>query len=172
MPGLKGDSGAPGPQGPTGPAGSITGTPAGGALTGTYPSPQLAPGAAADNVFTTRLTTGRVLRGRFHAGGVQNFTVAGSTSAVGSISFPVRLFSAPTVVFIGPGLPSGPNCNSGTLSAAAGYLCLFADTQFHAQNPIYAGGGASADGLNFIVSAQASYDGFYNLSGTWAVGAP
>ncbi len=113
------------------------------------------------------------MRGRFHAGGTQNFTVAGNSSAVGSISFPARLFTNPTsVVFVGPGLPSGTTCNSGQLSASPGVVCLFADVQFHAQNPIIVGGGASRDGLNFIVEAQASYDGFYNLSGTWAVGAP
>jgi hypothetical protein len=43
--GLKGDAGSPGPKGDTGPAGSITGTAAGGVLTGTYPAPGIAAGA-------------------------------------------------------------------------------------------------------------------------------
>ena len=113
------------------------------------------------------------MRGRFHAGGTQNFTVAGNSSAAGSISFPVRLNSAPqTTTFIAPGGNATASCSTTTLSALPGVLCLFADTQFHTQGPLDAGGGASRDGLNFIVEAQASYDGPYNLSGTWAVGAP
>lgn len=43
-PGVAGAAGPAGPQGPAGPAGPSTGD-AGGALTGTYPDPQLAPGA-------------------------------------------------------------------------------------------------------------------------------
>ena len=44
--GAQGPAGAPGPKGDTGPAGPIQGTPAGGALTGTYPSPGIAQAAA------------------------------------------------------------------------------------------------------------------------------
>ena len=43
---VRGPAGAQGPKGETGPAGPIQGTPAGGALTGTYPSPGLAQAAA------------------------------------------------------------------------------------------------------------------------------
>ena len=43
--GDKGDNGDKGDQGEAGPAGSIAGAEAGGALTGTFPDPQLAPGS-------------------------------------------------------------------------------------------------------------------------------
>ena len=56
--GAKGDTGlagAPGPAGPTGPAGPSTGR-AGGALTGTYPNPLLAPGAVDSAAFAASAT--------------------------------------------------------------------------------------------------------------------
>jgi hypothetical protein len=56
--GPQGPAGERGPTGATGPAGSITGTPAGGELTGSYPDPLLAPGAVDAGDISSALRNG------------------------------------------------------------------------------------------------------------------
>jgi hypothetical protein len=157
------ESGATGPAGATGPTGS---SPAGATgPTGTFPS---------------TLGSGQTETGFWAASSASILNMSGET--FGTISFPIRLPSAPKhVEFLRRG-KTGTNCTGSNLSptAAAGSLCIYVGSENNEpagepatvaiENAAGTPGAASATGA-YVVFTAATGESNVVDSGTWAVTA-
>lgn len=121
---------------------------------------------------TGNLPAGVTLRGQWGAEG----DAAGATSYRGStVSFNLKLASAPTITFVASGATPPAQC-PGTLAdpeATAGNLCIFeGSNKSNNQTPIFflPNAGTGLYGFSFQVFAVAA--GNYWDYGTWAVTAP
>lgn len=100
-PGPKGDTGAQGPKGdsgPPGPAGSVQGASAGGDLTGTYPDPDIAPGAVGPN---------EVLNGSLNSAELALNAIVGNRIAPGAVDEAQLAAGAVTRAKLGDGAVTG-----------------------------------------------------------------
>ena len=129
---------------------------------------------------TTSAPTGSTQVGAFAAEGTA--TGGGQYVAVTSISFPLTLASAPTIIELSLDTPSTTNCpgTPAVPAAAPGYLCLYFDTEanLHAAAPGYdlyaqVGGGTvfGASAFGTVLSAESAAAGEVYAAGSWAVTA-
>ena len=107
--------------------------------------------------------------------GVYGFGARGAETIIGSISYPVPLASAPTVVEIAFGDPTPVGCK-GTLAhpgAASGHLCIFEGfTEGGATLAGYFGpldGIAGGENLGIAIYANGGGSTNNDVEGTWAV---
>ena len=147
-------AGTPGPRGPAGSQG--------------LPGP-----------VTNNAPSGLTQRGVFEISGYETQ----SNDLGTSVSFPLQLASAPTVVIV-PFGGSDPHClgTPGAPAAAAGYLCLYIRTSLNVttsqsgiyyvypQEPDQLAYGAAPFGV--ILTARAASLGWAVVGGSWAVTAP
>jgi collagen triple helix repeat protein len=166
LPGLTGPPGAPsmvpGPQGPVGPAGPT------------------GPAGAAGSL-SSELASGATLRGVFSAhNSSSDYVYPGARFAVGLISFPVPLPSAPTPHYLERWAPPTTDC-PGTPwqpKAAPGHLCVYAAWFYpHAFKSFVDPTGQTEGGTASQYGAAMLFEnpvGGYSLDavGTWAVTAP
>ncbi len=129
---------------------------------------------------TTSAPTGSTQVGAFAAEGTA--TGGGQYVAVTSISFPLTLAAAPTIVELSLGTVPTTNCpgTSEAPAAAPGYLCLY----FNSEENLHAGAsgydlypqvaGATVFGASpfgTVLSAQSAAAGEVYAAGSWAVTA-
>lgn len=164
-------SGPAGPAGPTGAQGA--------------PGTQGAPGAkGAQGVpgpLTTTAPSGSTQLGTFAVEGMA--TAPSENIAETSISFPLRLISAPSVIEMAGGAPPTADCpgTAQTPAAAAGYLCLYftqvenldaADPAYDLYPAVPGGVTVGASTFGTLLTAQSAASGQVAAEGSWAVSAP
>jgi len=130
---------------------------------------------------TTTAPSGGTQLGSFAAEGTA--TAPSENVAETSISFPLKLASAPSVIEMAVGATPTADCpgTAQTPAAAAGYLCLyFAHVEnLNAANPAYdlypaVPGGVAAGASTFgtLLTAQSTASAQVDADGSWAVTAP